>query len=209
MSAPSLPTGYDVSKHVPAGRRDCLLTVGFDQLQQHIPRFLVQLHYRVATDPIEWTAIARMDHNETSTLGHDVYHEGLHVDIVRRSQPTVHLQLAHTPLPKSRGSVIRGCANYLKREAEYFVDVFEERRSPGRPPSWSDGGEPTPTFICSRRVEEDMSHEAPVDADMVSDEELTELLADAEGTTPKEVERGAAELDIAPPEEATVVDDDE
>lgn len=209
MSAPSLPTGYDVSKHVPAGRRDCLLTVGFNQRQQHIPRFLVQLHYRVAIDPIEWTAIARMDHNETSSLGHDVYREGLHVDVARRSQPTVHLQLPHAPLPISRGSVIRGCANYLKREAQYFVDVFEERRSPGRPPSWSDGGEPTPTFIPSRRVEGDMSREAPADADMVSDEELTELLADAEGTTPEEIERGAAELEIAPPEGATVVDIDE
>lgn len=209
MSAPSLPTGYDVSKHVPAGRRDCLLTVGFDQHQQRIPRFLVQLHYRVATDPIEWTAIARMDHNETSSLGHDVYREGLHVDVARRSQPTVHLQLPHAPLPISRGSVIRGCANYLKREAQYFVDVFEERRSPGRPPSWSDGGEPTPTFMRSGRVEGDMSREAPADADMVSDEELTKLLADAEATTPEEIERGAAELDIAPPEEATVVDVDE
>ncbi|MBP1923697.1 hypothetical protein J2751_002742 [Halorubrum alkaliphilum] len=209
MSAPSLPIGYDVSKHVPAGRRDCLLTVGFDQHQQHIPRFLVQLHYRVAIDPIEWTAIARMDHNETSSLGHDVYREGLHVDVARRSQPTVHLQLAHAPLPISRGAVIRGCANYLKREAEYFIDVFEERRSPGRPPSWSDGGEPTPTFIPSHRVEGDMSREAPADADMVSDEELTELLADAEGTAPETIERGAAELEIAPPEEATVVDVDE
>ena len=209
MSAPSLPTGYDVAKHVPVGRRDCLLTVGFDRDQQHIPRFLVQLYYRVATDPIEWTAIARMDHNETSALGHDVYHEGLHVDISRRSQPTVHLQLPHAPLSVSRGAVIRGCADYLKREAEYFVDVFEERRSPGRPPSWSDGGEPTPTFIRSGRVERSMSREAPADADMVSDEELTELLADAEGTTPEEIERGAAELEIAPPEEATVVDVDE
>ena len=54
-----------------------------------------------------------------------------------------------------------------------------------------------------------MSREAPADADMVSDEELTKLLADAEGTTPEEIERGAAELDIAPPEEATVVDVDE
>jgi hypothetical protein len=96
MSDPSLPTGYDVSKYVPAGRRDCLLTVGFDQHQQHIPRFLVQLHYRTATGPIEWTAIARMDHNETSALGHDVYDEGLDVDVARRSQPTIHLQLAHT-----------------------------------------------------------------------------------------------------------------
>jgi len=60
-----------------------------------------------------------------------------------------------------------------------------------------------------RRVEGDMSREAPADADMVSDEELTELLANAEGTTPEEIKRGAAELEIAPPEEATVVDVDE
>ena len=53
-----------------------------------------------------------------------------------------------------------------------------------------------------------MSRE-PSDADMISDEGLTELLADAEGTTPEEIERGAAELEIAPPEEATVVDVDE
>jgi len=54
-----------------------------------------------------------------------------------------------------------------------------------------------------------MSHEAPADDGTISVEELTELLADVEGTTPEEIERGAAELDIAPPEEATVVDVDE
>jgi len=54
-----------------------------------------------------------------------------------------------------------------------------------------------------------MSREAPADADMVSDEELTDLLADAEGTTPEEIERGAVELDTAPPEEAAVVNIDE
>ena len=58
-----------------------------------------------------------------------------------------------------------------------------------------------------RQVEGDMSREAPADADMVSHEELTVLLADAEGTTPEEIERGAAELEIAPPEEAIVVDE--
>jgi len=94
---PSLPTGYDVSKHVSTGRRDCLLTVGFDRRRRRIPRFLIQLYYRISTDPIEWTWIARMDHNETSALGHDVYHEGLHVDVDRQSKRTVHLKLAHSP----------------------------------------------------------------------------------------------------------------
>ena len=40
------------------------------------------------------------------------------------------------------------------------------------------------------------------------DEELTELLADAERVTPEEIKRSAAKLDIAPPREATVVDDE-
>ena len=61
----------------------------------------------------------------------------------------------------------------------------------------------------SRRAEYGMSREAPADADKVSDEELTELLADAEGTTPEEIEHGAFELEIAPPEGATIVDVDE
>jgi hypothetical protein len=51
-----------------------------------------------------------------------------------------------------------------------------------------------------------MGHKTPADIDTLSDEELTELLAEAKGTAPEEIERGAAELDIAPPEEATVVD---
>lgn len=52
-----------------------------------------------------------------------------------------------------------------------------------------------------------MNRDTPADADIISVEELTELLADAEGRTREEVERGAAEIEIAPPEEAAVVDE--
>jgi hypothetical protein len=41
--------------------------------------------------------------------------------------------------------------------------------------------------------------------DVVSLEELSELLAEVTDTPPEEIERSAAELDIAPPEEADVV----
>lgn len=136
MSVPSLPSGFDVTKHVRAGRPECHITVGFDRQRGHIPRFLVQLHYRTAADPIQWQQIARMDHNETALLGHDVYRGGLHVDVARRSSSTVHLQVAHGSLPSNRGKVIRRCAEYLDREADYFVDVYEDRRPPGTPPSW-------------------------------------------------------------------------
>jgi hypothetical protein len=51
-----------------------------------------------------------------------------------------------------------------------------------------------------------MSQESPVE-DALTPEELSEVLAEATGTTPEAIEQGAAELDIAPPEEATVVDE--
>jgi len=54
-----------------------------------------------------------------------------------------------------------------------------------------------------------MNHEAPVDADAISDEEFTELLTVTEGTTPEKIDRGASEHYIALPEETTIVDVDE
>ena len=40
--------------------------------------------------------------------------------------------------------------------------------------------------------------------DVLSPEELSEVLAEATGTTAEELERGAADMEIAPPAEATV-----
>lgn len=207
MSVPSPPTGYEVSKHVPHGRSDCHLTVGFDRRQgQHpISRFLVILHYQISTSPVQWGAIARMDHNDYAARGHDVYSEGLHVDIARRSKPTEQLDIPHSPLPTSRGKVIRRCGEYLEQETAYFINVFEEQRSPGTPPRWSDGGNPARTFISTDPVGEDMCHEEPAEEDILTFKELSEVLAEVEGTTAEEIERGAAEIDIAPPEEGEVV----
>ena len=206
MIAPSLPAGFDVRKHVRAGQSDRHVTVGFDREGSRIPRFLIQLHYQRRTDPVEWTAIARMDHNDTADEGHDVYEEGLHVDVSRREGETVHLQLRHPPLAPDRGGVIRRSTEYLIREGAYFIDVYEGRIAPGDPPRWSDGGDLSPTFMSLDRIEDNMSQESPVE-DALTLEELSEVLADATGTTAEEIEREAEELEIAPPAEATVVDE--
>jgi len=55
-----------------------------------------------------------------------------------------------------------------------------------------------------------MGHEHPREEpseEVISIDELTEILAEAEGVTPEEIEQGAEELDLAPPEEATVLDE--
>ena len=147
-----------------------------------------------------------MDHNETSNQGHNVYQDGLHVDIARRSERTVHLQIRHGSLPSNRGVVVRACVEYLRDEAEYFIGVYEERRSPGGPPRWSpDGGEPTHTLMNVDPVATDMSRKAPSEDEPLSPEELSEALADATDSTSGEIERGAEEFEIASPEEAEVV----
>lgn len=159
------------------------------------------------TSPVVWRSIARMDHNETAAAGHDVYREGLHVDIDRRSGREVYLAPAHGRLPKNRGAVIRGCVDYLDGEADYVVDVFEGRHSPGSPPRWTpDGGAREDRFIRSPSVNKGMSRDA--DTDALSREELTELLADATGTDAETLDREARGMEIAPPAEATVVNED-
>jgi hypothetical protein len=62
--------------------------------------------------------------------------------------------------------------------------------------------------MCTAAVEGDMSREAPAEdtVEFLTPEELSEVLADATDTDTKEIERGAAELEIAPPEEADVVE---
>ena len=163
MTAPSLPDGYDVTKHVRTGRSDRHVTVGFDREGTRIPRFLIQLHYQKTTTPVRWTAIARMDHNDTADDRHDVYLEGLHVDVSRREGETVHLQLRHAPLSPNRGVVIRRSAEYLIREGKYFVDVYDGRIAPTDPPRWPDSGDTAPTFITSKRVNGDVSRESPAE----------------------------------------------
>jgi len=207
MTVPPLPEGYDHTKYVPVDRSELVITVGFDREGVYIPRFLVQLHYRIQVGPVEWIPIARMDHNETADTGHDIYTEGLHVDIRHQSTEGAHLEIPHERLDESRGAVIRQCVTYLSTEAAYFIEVYTGERDPDSPPSWSDGG-PTRNLISPDLLEADMSQEpAFPEEDVASLEELTELLAEATDTSPEEVERQAAEMEFPPPHEAAVVDE--
>jgi len=104
--------------------------------------------------------------------------------------------------------VIRRSVRYLAHEAGYFIDVFEERRHPGGPPEWSpDGGGAPYTLIRADGVEGGMSREAPAEDEVLTPDELSEALAEATGTTAEEIERGADEIEMSPPDEAEIVDE--
>lgn len=53
--------------------------------------------------------------------------------------------------------------------------------------------------MCREQPREELSEE------LISMDELTEVLAEATGKTPEEIERGAEEMDFIPPEEAPVL----
>lgn len=207
MSGPPTPSGYDVSKAVSTNRSDCMITVGFDQQQNHIPRFLVRLHYADPPDTKQWTEIARFDHNETSAKGHDVYREGLHIDVTTPSG-TVKLHPQHGGLPRNRGAVIRRCVDYLSDGAQYFIDVYEGDISPGGPPHWPDGGdEVSHMLIRLKSLQSDMSRD-PEPKEVLSPEDLTELLAEATATSPDEVDRQAEDLELGSPHNAEVISEE-
>ena len=208
MSVPRHPVGYDVTNDVSIGRSDCHITVGFDQQGNQIPRFLVRLHHATSFYPLEWAAIARFDHNESDSGGHDIYKEGIHIDVTKCSGGEVKLRLSHTHPPQNTGKVIRWCVEYFDQEADYFVDVYEETITPANPPSWPDGGQPSRTLISEESVPVDMALE-PRGEETVSKEELSTILADATDTTAEDIEEGAADFEIGPPEDAEVVETDE
>lgn len=208
MTVTPIPTGYDKSKAVNTNHPDCLIVVGFDQNRGRIPRFLVRLHYDAkSTDPRQWEGIARFDHNETPGSGHNVYTQGLHIDVSRRSGGEVKIHPRHSNLPANRGSVIRLCVQYFDIHAQHFIDIYEGNISPGGPPRWPDGGDSPHTLFTENHISHDMEPDLPRE-DVVSKEELSDLLADATNTTAEEIERGAEEIEIASPEDAEVVNSD-
>ena len=106
--------------------------------------------------------------------------------------------------------MIRGCTDYLEENTQYFIDVFEGDQSAANPPKWPDGGKSPHTLMSTKtkHVNTCMSKEESREGsseEVISMDELTEILAEAEGVTPEEIEQGAEELDLAPPEEATVL----
>jgi hypothetical protein len=198
------PSGYDVTKSVDSARSDCLITVGFDKQQGHISRFPVRLHYRTGVFPMQWTAVARFDHNESVTDDRDIYTEGLHIDIDRESSPEVTLHPRHAPLARDRGLVIRRCVQYLDAHAGRIVDIYEERTQPSGMPGWPDSGRSGHRFMSLKTLPIDMSREE-LAQEPLSMDEFDEFMAAESGLSIEEFRRQADEIEIGPLKEAELV----
>lgn len=130
------PSGYDRHYTVRTPRGDCTLGVGFDTTRGDVTRFLVQLQYgntRVRSDSV---AIARIDHNQADATGHDLYAEGLHVDLTKPDGTEIKVRPPHSQLPPNGGNLIRTCIDYFRANVDYFVHVYRGTTHPKSPPTW-------------------------------------------------------------------------
>lgn len=131
------PTGYDVHFKKGTSKGDCTITVGFDQDASNcIIRFMVELRYLENPRPMIWQFIARFDHNSVDDTGHDVYNEGLHIDVKIEGGRELTIYPSYDTLPSKTGVVLRTCIEYFSDHVEYFFKVFKGEISPNNPPSW-------------------------------------------------------------------------
>lgn len=131
MTAPPPPDGYDRAAPVTADHEDCAVTFGFDISRGTATAFLVQLLHSPTRRYRSWSEIARIDHNPAAPDGHDLYAEGIHVDVTLAMGGEKVVYPNHDELPSDTGVVLRVCITYLQENAGFssMCSVASKSRS--------------------------------------------------------------------------------
>lgn len=107
-----------------------------DKRRGSLIRWVVQLQ-RIREYPDDFPTIAQFDHNPMSEHGHDVFSEGLHIDLYLQDDKDVKIYPSHPPLHHyDTGAVPRRCTDYFKENTEWFLDAHRGAITPNDPPSW-------------------------------------------------------------------------
>lgn len=126
---------YEFVYRVHVNNSDDRIVVRFDKERGTIQRFAVQLQSSLSRySTLE--SIAQFDHDPQSLGGHDIYREGLHIDVYHQDGSVTKLWPNHPPLPASEGAILRRCVDYFKKHVEYFDQVHSGRIDPSDPPNW-------------------------------------------------------------------------
>jgi len=113
-----------------------VIGVGFARQQGDVTRFLVDLQYTESILSPDYTQIARIDHNPGSPAGHDIRNEGIHIDARRKHGQNEKYYPAYSHIPSDLGDVIKASADYLGRNASFFVKFYEGSHRPTDAPRW-------------------------------------------------------------------------
>lgn len=127
-------TYVDISR-----RTDSRTRIGFDRWANEVLRFIVQLQYSDRyfgrTEP-DWYTIAQFDHDPTGPHGHNIFEEGLHIDIYQNRRKAFVIEPPCEDLPSNLGTIIGRCKIYFEENLEYFIDIALERTDPQKVPPW-------------------------------------------------------------------------
>ncbi|NUC74960.1 hypothetical protein HTZ84_22100 [Haloterrigena sp. SYSU A558-1] len=93
-----------------------------------LTEFCVQLEYNMTSTVPErspfWMQVARFDHNVALYRGHDVRHEGLHMDIYGNGEKVDVLHdFPEVPLEEAP----KWCRGFLEAKREQLLQNFEQR----------------------------------------------------------------------------------
>jgi len=142
MTAPPALDGYDRYGRRPTDHENCALSYGFNTSLNEITSFQVKLFHSPTRTIRNWSEIARIDHNPGGINGHDLYSEGIHVDVVRAAGGESIVYPNHESLPPDTGEVLRICIAYFETNADFFLDLFRGSTDPPASvdsvPPWSD-----------------------------------------------------------------------
>lgn len=126
---------YDTNFGVRTDHPVCRIVVRFDKRNGVLERFAVQLQESdLAGD--NWGTIAQIDHAPNDAGGHDLYAEGLHVDVYQEDGSTLKVYPRHGTLPQSSGALLRICSDYLEDHISWFRAVCAGNRDPDDPPKF-------------------------------------------------------------------------
>lgn len=140
LSKRAAPVGfvpeYDREYPVDCDHPQCHIYVRLAKDRGRLRRFAIQLQKYQELTP-KWETIAQFDHDPGADMGHDVFSEGLHIDLYLEYASDMKVYPSHPPLRDfSPGAVVRRCVDYFKEHDEWFLNVHRGLVAPDDPPHW-------------------------------------------------------------------------
>lgn len=131
------PSKYSNSHSFPV-RDDVIGVVMYDKRGGDITRFAVQLQRLVDVFEETWKTFAQIDHEPANPKGHDLYSEGLHVDIYHTDgqQSTIDCYGSGSSLPNPPVVLMYTCKTYLTDNIDYFIQAASNQIPLNSPPSF-------------------------------------------------------------------------
>lgn len=109
--------------------------VRFDKRRGSITRFVVQLQRQTDAFEMDWRTFAQIDHEPNHVQGHDLYREGIHIDIYHEDGTSSKIRPSTgAPLPTPGGVLLNMCKDYLVDNAEYFRQAARKQIPLDSPP---------------------------------------------------------------------------